>query len=173
MRLNLPIMIVAAFVLAACSTASEEAADSGSSGAADTPAATQSAPEPQVSRATGPEPGSQADLVANVGDRVFFDFDKFSLKPESRGSVERWSAWLKTYPAVTVTLEGHADERGTREYNLALGERRANAAREYMVSLGIDPNRLKVVSFGKERPAVIGSTDTAYAQNRRSVMIVN
>ncbi len=172
MRLKLPIMIAAAFVLAACSTASEEAANSGSSGAADT-AAVQSTPDPQVSRSTGPEPGSQADLVANVGDRVFFDFDKFSLKPESRAAVERWSAWLKTYPNVTVTLEGHADERGTREYNLALGERRANAAREYMVSLGIDPNRLKVVSFGKERPAVIGSTDTAYSQNRRSVLAVN
>lgn len=173
MRLNLPITIMAAFILAACSTASEEAADSGSSGAADAAATTQSAPEPQVSRSTGPEPGSQADLVANVGDRVFFNFDKFSLESESRAAVERWSAWLKTYPNVTVTLEGHADERGTREYNLALGERRANASREYMVSLGIDPNRLKIVSFGKERPAVIGSSETAYSQNRRSVMLVN
>ena len=74
---------------------------------------------------------------------------------------------------MSVTLEGHADERGTREYNLALGERRANAAREYMVSLGLDPNRLRIVSFGKERPAVAGSIDSAYAQNRRSVLVVN
>jgi len=173
MRLNLPILIVAAFVLAACATASEQAADSGSGGAAEAATTTQAAPEPQVARVTGPEPGSQADLIANVGDRVFFGFDKFSLEAEARASVERWSAWLKTYPNVTVTLEGHADERGTREYNLALAERRANASREYMISLGIDPNRLKIVSFGKERPAVIGSSETAYSQNRRSVMVVN
>ena len=114
MRLKLPIMIAAAFVLAACSTASEEAANSGSSGAADT-AAPQSAPEPQVSRSTGPEPGSQADLVANVGDRVFFEFDRFSLKPESRAAVERWSAWLKTYPNVTVNIL-RANRHGRRSF---------------------------------------------------------
>ncbi len=167
MRFNLPSILVASFVLAACSTASEETADVDAGGSAATTQAT-----PQVA-ATGPQPGSQADLVANVGDRVFFDFDKFSLKPESREGVERWVAWLKTYPGVTVTLEGHADERGTREYNLALGERRANAAREFMVSLGVPPSRIKVVSFGKERPAVAGSAEAAYSQNRRSVMVVN
>ena len=173
MRLNLPMMIVAAFVLAACSTASEQAADSGSAGAAEAATAPQAAPTPEVARVTGPEAGSQADLVANVGDRVFFGFDKYNLEPEARAAVERWTAWLKTYPDVTVTLEGHADERGTREYNLALGERRANASREYMISLGIDPNRIKIVSYGKERPAVIGSSEAAYAQNRRAVMVVN
>lgn len=171
MRFNLPSILVASFVLAACSTASQESADTDGGGAS-APATTQSTSTPQVA-STGPEPGTQADLVANVGDRVFFDFDQFSLESEAREGVERWAAWLKTYPSVSVTLEGHADERGTREYNLALGERRANAAREYMVSLGLDPNRLRIVSFGKERPAVAGSVDSAYAQNRRSVLVVN
>ncbi len=169
MRLNLPCIMAAMFVLAACSTASEETSDSGGAGAA--VAAT---PAPQVAaQPTGPEPGTQADLVANIGDRVFFDFDKHNLRAEARATVERWSAWLKTYPQVTVTIEGHADERGTREYNLALGERRANSALEYMQSLGIDTGRVKIISFGKERPAVLGSNESAWSQNRRSVLVVN
>ncbi len=167
MRLNLPSIMAAMFVLAACSTASEEASDAGGAGGA-----VDSGSTPQVA-ATGPQPGTQADLVANVGDRVFFDFDRHSLKPDARATVERWSAWLKTYPQVTVTIEGHADERGTREYNLALGERRANSALEYMQSLGVDSSRVRIISFGKERPAVLGSTDDAYSQNRRSVLVVN
>lgn len=169
MRLNLPCIMAAMFVLAACSTASEEASDASAGGAV----APAPAPAPQVAATTGPQPGTQADLVANIGDRVFFDFDKHNLEPDTRATVERWSAWLKTYPQVTVTIEGHADERGTREYNLALGERRANSALEYMQSLGIDGGRVRVISFGKERPAVLGSTDSAYSQNRRSVMVVN
>ena len=168
MRLNVPSIMAAMFVLAACSTASEEASDASASGAV------APAPAPQVAAATtGPEPGSQADLVANIGDRVFFDFDKHGLEPDARATVERWSAWLKTYPQVTVTIEGHADERGTREYNLALGERRANGALEYMQSLGVDGGRIRIISFGKERPAVLGSAESAYSQNRRSVMVVN
>ena len=168
MRLNVPCIMAAMFVLAACSTASEEASDASASGAV------APAPAPQVAAATtGPEPGSQADLVANIGDRVFFDFDKHGLEPDARATVERWSAWLKTYPQVTVTIEGHADERGTREYNLALGERRANGALEYMQSLGVDGGRIRIISFGKERPAVLGSAESAYSQNRRSVMVVN
>ena len=169
MRLNLPSIMAAMFVLAACSTASEEASDAGGAGGA---VSAQSAPQ-VAAQPTGPEPGSQADLVANIGDRVFFEFDRHNLKPDARATVERWSAWLKTYPQVTVTLEGHADERGTREFNLALGERRANSAVEYMQSLGIDSSRVRVISFGKERPAVLGSQESAYSQNRRSVMVVN
>ena len=173
MRLNFPCIMAAMFVLAACSTASEEASDTGGSGDA-VPAATSAAEAPQVAAApTGPSPGSQEDLVANIGDRVFFDFDRHSLDPDSRATIERWSAWLKTYPRVTVTIEGHADERGTREYNLALGERRANGALEYMQSLGVDSSRVRIISFGKERPAVVGSAESAYSQNRRAVMVVN
>ena len=167
MRLNFPCVVVAALVLAACSTAQQETADTGGSGAV-------AAPAPQVAATTtGPTPGSQADLVQNIGDRVFFDFDKFNLKPEARRTLERWAAWLQTYEPARLTIEGHADERGTREYNLALGERRANSAKEYLVSLGIDPDRIRIISFGKERPAVLGSSEEAYSQNRRSVAVVN
>ena len=171
MRLNFASILAAAIVLAACSTTSEETADT--SGDAEVAATTPSAPATTVeSVPEGPIPGSQADLTANVGDRVFFEFDKFALQLDARSTIERWAAWLKTYPNVAVTIEGHADERGTREYNLALGERRANSALEYMVSLGIDPNRVRVISYGKERPAVVGSNEAAYSQNRRSVMLV-
>ena len=171
MRINLPVVVAAAFLLAACSTASDDGADSGSGGAAaaPAPAATQQAAAPDV----GPGPGTQLDLEINVGDRVFFDFDKSTLRPNGRTTIERWAAWLKTYPANKVMIEGHADERGTREYNLALGERRANAAREYLISLGIDPNRVKTISYGKERPAIPGSNENAYAQNRRSVAVLD
>ena len=120
----------------------------------------------------GAKPGSQLDFEINVGDRVLFDFDKSTLSGDARTQVERWAAWMEVYPVVRIMIEGHADERGTREYNLALGERRANAAREYLVSLGIDPNRVRTVSFGKERPENPGSFEAAYAQNRRAVAVV-
>jgi len=118
-------------------------------------------------------PGSQEDLVVNVGDRVFFGFDRFDLTPEARGTLDRQAAWLKQYPNVTVTVEGHADERGTREYNLALGERRANSVKNYLVAQGTNPARVKTISYGKERPAVLGSNEAAWAQNRRGVTVVD
>ncbi len=108
-----------------------------------------------------------------MGDRVFYDFDSSDLTTEAQDTVEKVVAWMQTYPDVTLSLEGHCDERGTREYNLALGERRANSVRSYMEALGIDGSRLSVISFGKERPAVLGSNESAWAQNRRSVFVVN
>jgi peptidoglycan-associated lipoprotein len=120
----------------------------------------------------GPRPGSQEDLVVNVGDRVFFDFDQFSVRQDQRAVLDRQAAWLKKYPEVTVTVEGHADERGTREYNIALGNRRATAAKNYLVALGINPNRVQTISYGKERPAVAGSNEQAWSQNRRAVTVV-
>lgn len=120
----------------------------------------------------GPAPGTQQDLVVNVGDRVFFGYDRYDLTPEAQRVLEMQAEWLKRYPHVRITIEGHADERGTREYNLALGERRANAAKSYLVALGIDPMRLTTLSFGKERPAVLGSNPAAWAQNRRAVTVV-
>ena len=104
-------------------------------------------------------PGSQEDLVANVGDRVFFDTDKSSLSDEARATLQRQAAWMELYPNLTFTLEGHADERGTREYNLALGGRRANAAKDYLVSLGVNGGRLNTVSYGKERPVCLESNE--------------
>jgi len=124
------------------------------------------------SRVLAPAPGTQDDLVVNVGDRVFFDFDRYNLKPPARRVLEKQAAWLKKYPKLSITVEGHADERGTREYNLALGERRANSAKDYLVSLGIDSNRIRVISYGKERPVALGSNEAAWAQNRRAVTVV-
>ncbi len=118
-------------------------------------------------------PGSQEDLVVNVGDRVFYGFDRYDLSPEARSTLDRQAAWLKQYPNVNVTVEGHSDERGTREYNLALGERRANAAKSYLVAQGTNPSRVKTVSYGKERPAVVGSNEATWAQNRRGVTVVD
>jgi len=118
-------------------------------------------------------PGSQEDLEINVGDRVFFAFDSAALDDAARQTLERQAAWLKQYPAVSVTIEGHCDERGTREYNLALGDRRANAVKAYLVALGISPDRIRTISYGKERPADPGHDETAWALNRRAVTVVN
>ncbi|MCG8545370.1 MAG: peptidoglycan-associated lipoprotein Pal, partial [Alphaproteobacteria bacterium] len=109
------------------------------------------------------------DFIVNVGDRVFFAFNKSNLDSKAQETLDKQAAWLQKYPAVTILVAGHCDERGTREYNLALGERRANAAKDYLVSKGIAANRIKTISYGKERPAVLGSNEWAWAQNRRSV----
>jgi peptidoglycan-associated lipoprotein len=118
-------------------------------------------------------PGSQQDLAATAGDRIFFAFDSSEITPESRQILQRQADWLRKYPNVSATIEGHCDERGTREYNLALGERRAAAARNVLVAAGIPAARLATISYGKERPAVVGSSEDAYAQNRRAVTTVN
>ncbi|WP_203097431.1 peptidoglycan-associated lipoprotein Pal [Skermanella rosea] len=123
--------------------------------------------------AGGVMPGSQQDLANSVGDRVFFGYDQVDLSAEARATLERQAQWLKQYANVTVTIEGHADERGTREYNLALGDRRANSVRNYLVTQGISPNRIATLSFGKERPAIGASGEQAWAQNRRAVTMVN
>lgn len=118
-------------------------------------------------------PGSPEDLVENVGDRVFFGYDSFSLTSEARSVLERQAEWLSQYATLAVTIEGHADERGTREYNLALGERRANAVRSYLVALGVSASRVSVVSYGKERPVVFDNDASAWSQNRRGVSTIN
>lgn len=118
-------------------------------------------------------PGSQADLEANVGDRVFFALDSSVLSSEAQATLGRQVTWLQANPAVKVTVQGHADERGTREYNLALGERRATAAKNFLASAGVDASRLSTISYGKEHPAVVGSTEEAWNQNRRAVTAVN
>lgn len=113
------------------------------------------------------------DLQKNVGDRVFFGFDRYDLTNEARSTLSRQVEWMRRYPNMTVTVEGHADERGTRDYNLALGERRANAVKNYMTAMGVSSTRVGTVSYGKERPAVMGSDEAAWAQNRRGVTVVN
>ena len=118
-------------------------------------------------------PGSQQDLAATAGDRVFFDYDRSELTPEARVILERQAQWLKRYPNVTVTIEGHTDERGTREYNISLGERRAETVKNVLIALGIPASRISTISYGKERPEVPHSDETSYAQNRRAVTVVN
>lgn len=118
-------------------------------------------------------PGSQQDLEASAGDRVFFDFDRSDVTPEAQQILARQADWLRRYPNVGVTIEGHCDERGTREYNLALGERRAQAAKNVLVASGIPASRISTISYGKERPIVVGSNEEAWAQNRVAITTVN
>ena len=133
---------------------------------------------PTVEAPTGPTeggvgaPGSQSHFVANISsDRVFFDTDQSEVDAEDQATLQSQAAYLKQYGQVRVTIEGHADERGTREYNLALGERRANAAKNYLAAQGIDAGRISTISFGKERPDATGSDEGAWAQNRRAVTV--
>ena len=116
--------------------------------------------------------GTQEDLIVNVGDRVFFEFDSSELTVDAQATLDAQAAWLMQYPDTNITIEGHADERGTREYNLALGDKRAFAVYSHLAQAGIDTNRMEYISWGKERPEVVGSDETAYSQNRRSVTIV-
>lgn len=122
--------------------------------------------EETVPEITGPLPGSMNDFQVNVGDRVFFDLDQYRLTADAQGVLQRQAAWLASYPGVRIMVAGNCDERGTREYNLALGERRASIVKNYLVDLGVDPARIETVSYGKERPLAIGSNDAAWQQNR-------
>jgi peptidoglycan-associated lipoprotein len=120
-------------------------------------------------------PGSRADFLASVGqagDRIFFDTDQYNVDDQDRATLDAQAAWLQRNANVRVSIEGHADERGTREYNLALGDRRANAAKNYLAAKGIDPSRMTTVSWGKERPEALGSDEQAWAQNRRAVTVL-
>jgi peptidoglycan-associated lipoprotein len=166
--------VAALLLVAACATGPEDSASTtGSGAAASSTSPSVSSQSAGTQSSAGPAAGSVEDFVLNVGDRVFFAFDKYNLTPEARRTLERQSAWLKQYPAATVTIEGHCDERGTREYNLALGERRANSVKSYLVALGIDANRISTISYGKERPVALGSNESAWAQNRRGVTTIN
>jgi peptidoglycan-associated lipoprotein len=145
-------------------------------------AACSSTPDPGAGGPSGPTgpggssrfgPGSQQDLAATAGDRVFFAYDRSDISSEAQQILHRQSDWLRRYPNVSVTIEGHCDERGTREYNLALGERRAQAVKNVLVALGIPAARISTISYGKERPEIPHSDDQSYAQNRRGVTTVN
>jgi len=122
---------------------------------------------------TGPVAGSNADFMAQMQGRnvIYFDTDKFDIDADDVNALRAQAEWLQRYPSKRATIEGHCDERGTRDYNIALGERRANAAKNYLVSLGIDASRLTTVSYGKERPVALGSNESAWAQNRRAATI--
>jgi len=179
-------VLTAALLLAACSTTPEDQAEQTST-STDTQVETQTSDGQtggdgetaqtgevqQEDLDEGPAPGTQEDLVVDVGDRVFFDFDTSELTEDAKQTIERLAAWLRENPGTRLTVEGHADERGTREYNLALGSRRASAVKDYLVALGVDPERIQTVSYGEERPAVMGSNEDAWAKNRRAFFKVD
>ncbi|MEX3010401.1 peptidoglycan-associated lipoprotein Pal [Hoeflea sp. TYP-13] len=123
--------------------------------------------------ANGAVPGSQQDLTLNVGDRIFFDTDSAAIRPDSAATLSRQAQWLAKYPSEQVRIEGHADERGTREYNLALGARRAAATRAYLISKGVAASRIKTISYGKERPVAVCDDISCWSQNRRAVTVVS
>ena len=118
-------------------------------------------------------PGSAQDFVVNVGDRVFFESDSSELTPQSISTLDKQAQWLARYNRYAFTIEGHADERGTREYNIALGARRAQAVRDYLTSRGVEANRMRTISYGKERPVAVCNDISCWSQNRRAVTVLN
>mgnify|MGYP000586537785 CR=1 FL=1 len=162
MRFKIVSLIAVAGLVAACGTAptSETASTSGSGAAT------------AATTASNIVPGSAEDLKVNVGDRVFFGFDRYNLTPAARDILQKQAAWMIANSNVSVTIEGHCDERGTREYNLALGDRRANAAADYLMTLGVPATRISTISYGKERPEDPASNEIAWAKNRRGVTVV-
>jgi peptidoglycan-associated lipoprotein len=127
----------------------------------------------QVGMAGAATPGSQQDFIVNVGDRVFFETDSSELTPQSRATLDKQAQWLTQYANYAFTIEGHADERGTREYNIALGARRAQTVREYLVSRGVQAQRMHTISYGKERPVAVCNDISCWSQNRRAVTVLN
>jgi peptidoglycan-associated lipoprotein len=118
-------------------------------------------------------PGSQQDFIVNVGDRVFFETDQTDLTPQGRATLDKQAQWLAQYNRYSFTVEGHADERGTREYNIALGAKRAQSVREYLITRGIDASRMRTISYGKERPVAVCDDISCWSQNRRAVTVLN
>ena len=184
-------LFAVAFFVAACETASQTSTDSagdttasstsstasasGSSSTSST-ASSSSGSASSGSSSSGSAAGnmtSPADTLATIGNTVYFSYDSAALDGNSKGSLFRQAAFLNANPTLTVTIEGHCDERGTREYNLALGERRAAAARDYLLAQGVDPARIKVISYGKERPVMAGSNEESWAKNRRAATVLN
>ena len=167
MRSRILSIFAVGLLLAACETAGEESSESSGVGAVSTGVVVEETAIAEVA------PGSQEDLLLNVGDRIFFAFDSSELDSNSQEVLKNLAAWMQANPGTTITVEGHCDNRGTREYNLALGERRANSARDFLIALGVNPDRVGTISYGKERPAVLGDFEEAWAQNRRDVFEVN
>jgi peptidoglycan-associated lipoprotein len=174
------IICISVFLVAACAS-KEKPPVVMSSAAPIAPAAPPpAAPPARLAPAPAPQPaqaailpGSLKDFQVNVGDTVFFSFDSSNLDDASRGVLQKQAAWLQRYRNVTLQVQGNCDERGTREYNLALGARRAASVREYLVSLGIAPSRVDTISYGKERPVCAQSSEACWAQNRRSVSAIS
>ncbi len=190
-------LVAVAFFIAACETASQTTTDSSGESSSSTAASSASTSSSSGSSGSGSsgssgssssssggsassssssgitDKASAEDALAAIGNTVFFDYDSSALSADAEGTLMRQAAFLNANPALTVTLEGHCDERGTREYNLALGERRGSAARDFLLAQGVDSARIRVVSYGKERPAAAGSNESSWAKNRRAATVIN
>ena len=188
-------LVAVAFFIAACETASQTTTDSsgesssstaassastssssGSSGSSGSSSSSSSSSGGSASSSSSSgitDKASAEDALAAIGNTVFFDYDSSALSADAEDTLMRQAAFLNANPALTVTLEGHCDERGTREYNLALGERRGSAARDFLLAQGVDSARIRVVSYGKERPAAAGSNESSWAKNRRAATVIN
>ncbi len=151
------VLLAAALAISACASQNPTGADGSMQGSA----------------AGAATPGSQQDFVVNVGDRVFFETDQTDLTAQAQGVLDKQAQWLTTYAQYTFTIEGHADERGTREYNIALGARRAQSVRDFLISRGIQANRMRTISYGKERPVAVCNDISCWSQNRRAVTVIN
>lgn len=170
--LRLALVAVAAASLAACATKPKPNPDAGQPpprGNPDQPYTPPKGPGPVDTR---PIPGSTQDFIINVGDFVYFDLDSYDIRSDAMPVLDAQAAWLRRYPNVSIRIEGNCDERGTREYNLALGSRRANAVKDYLVSRGVSPSRIMTLSNGKERPVNPGTDEEAYQQNRNGQTII-
>jgi peptidoglycan-associated lipoprotein len=184
MTKRLLVLIAAIGLLAACETAPKDGGASSSDGAESSTAAStttssssSSSTSSSSSDATSGSSSASAAMspseeLTKIGDRVFFDYDSSALSDDAKATLSAQAAFLSANPAVKITVEGHCDERGTREYNLALGDRRATAARDYLVAQGVDAARIRTISYGKERPSFIGSNPYAYSKNRRAVSVI-
>ena len=169
---NFLLSVLLVFFVTDCATKPKDAADTAGSGSSSSDSSDGAITEtPGTESGTVIIPGSQEDLIVNVGDRVFFDYDSAELDADAQELLQHQAAWFNQHNVLVVTIEGHCDERGTREYNLALGEKRAQAVKNYLNGLGV--GSMSSISYGKERPAVVGSNEGAWSQNRRSVTIVN
>ena len=179
-----------AFFVAACETASQTSTDSAgesssstasssasttaSSGSSDSSSSSSSSSGSSASSSNAADAKASAeDALAKVGNTVYFGYDSSALTDEAQATLMRQAGFLKGNPSMTVTIEGHCDERGTREYNLALGERRATAARDYLLAQGVNSARIRVISYGKERPVAAGSTESSWSKNRRAATVLN
>ena len=164
--IRLAAMAAAAAALAACSTPKPPPPAAPNAPPPAAPPRERPATPPVAQAPTGPVPGSIQDFTVNVGDRVYFDYDKYDVRADAQPVLAAQAAWLVKYPSVKVRIEGNADERGTREYNLALGSRRANSIKEFLTSHGVAADRIETISYGKEMPIDPGTTEEAFAKNR-------
>jgi peptidoglycan-associated lipoprotein len=165
MRLKIVALLAAVLLVSACETTPEATQN-----AAGTGESTSNTTATTGVQSESIDPHSIQYVQEKYGDKVFFDFDSSVIRADAEATIKNWATWMQNYPDVNVVIEGHCDERGTREYNLALGERRANAVKNVLVALGIDPSRISTISYGKERPAVEGHNEAAWAANRRGVL---